>query len=435
MDWKELYQSKLKTAEEAVKVIQSGDRVVIGHAVGEPIKVVDAMVEHAVKENLSDIEINQQIDMGHSLHAQPGMEKHFRQNNFFVGAGTRECINSGRGDFTPCFFYQLPDLFRTDMKPNVLLATLSTPDEHGYCSYGISCDYTKPVAEMDGVTVIGTINPNMPRTLGDSFIHVKDIDIIVEDDTAIPELGAPRIGEVEMAIGKNIASLVKDGDCLQLGIGAIPDAVLKFLDDKKDLGIHSEMISDGVIDLYEKGIINCKAKNVNRGKMVIAFLMGSRRLYDFVDNNPGIYMAPVDYVNNPMVIGSNDNVVSINSSVEVDLTGQACSEAMGMKQFSGIGGQVDFVRGAAFSKGGRSILAFPATAKKGEVSKIVPFLTHGAPVTTSRTDIDYVVTEFGIAKLKGKSLRERARQLIQIAAPQFRDSLAQEFELRFAEKY
>lgn len=432
MDWKKLYDEKKTSMQEAVKVIKSNDRIVIGHAVGEPINLVDAMVDHVVKNDLRNIEINQQVDMGHSLYAQPGMEKHFRQNSFFLGSKTRDCINTGRGDFTPCFFYQLPDLFRNTLIPNVLLVTLSEPDEHGYCSFGVSCDYTKPVAEMEGVTVIASINKNMPRTLGDSFIHVSNIDIIVEDDAPIPELPLPKIGEVEMAIGKNIASLVNDGDCLQLGIGAIPDAVLKFLDDKKDLGIHSEMISDGVIDLYEKGVINCSKKNINRGKMVVAFLMGSKRLYDFVDNNPAVYMAPVDYVNNPAIIGQNDHLVSINSSVEVDLMGQACSEAMGLKQFSGVGGQVDFVRGAAFSKGGKSIIAFPSSAKGGTISKIVPFLSQGGPVTTSRCDIDYVVTEHGIAKLKGHSLRERAEQLIKVAAPQFRDDLTKEFNARFS---
>ncbi|MDR0923197.1 MAG: 4-hydroxybutyrate CoA-transferase, partial [Hungatella sp.] len=221
----------------------------------------------------------------------------------------------------------------------------------------------------------------------------------------------------------------------QLGIGAIPDAVLKFLGDKKNLGIHSEMISDGVIDLYERGVINCSAKNFNKDKMVVSFLMGTRRLYDFADDNPGLYMAPVDYVNHPTIIGRNDNLVSINSSVEVNLMGEACSEAMGLKQFSGIGGQVDFIRGASFSRGGRAILAFPATAKKGTISKIVPFLTQGATVTTTRNDVDYIVTEYGIAKMKGNTLRERARQLIRIAAPQFQDGLAEEFERRFAEKY
>ncbi len=435
MDWKEIYSSKLTTMEEAVKLIHSGDNVVIGHAVGEPIKLVDTMVDYVVKSELKDITIFQQVDMGHALYAQPGMEKYFRENSLFVGAKTRECVNSGRGDFTPCFFSKVPDYFRETQKPNVVLITVSEPDEHGYCSYGVSCDYTKPAAEVEGAKVIAAVNPNMPRTIGDSFIHVSNMAAIVEDDSPIPELGLPKIGDVEMAIGKNIATLVHDGDCLQLGIGAIPDAVLKFLDDKKDLGIHSEMISDGVVDLYEKGVINCRAKNYNNGKMVVTFLMGTKRLYDFADNNPAIYMAPVDYVNNPAVIGRNDNLVSINSSVEVDLMGEACSEAMGLNQFSGIGGQVDFIRGAALSKGGRAILAFPSTAKKGTISKIVPFLTQGATVTTSRNDVDYIVTEYGIAKMKGRTLRDRARQLISIAAPQFRDELAEEFERRFAEKY
>lgn len=435
MNWKEIYLSRLKTMDEAVQLIKSGDHVVIGHAVGEPIKLVDAMVDYAGKANLKNIEIIQQVDMGHCLYAQPGMEKHFRENSFFLGAKTRECVNSGRGDFTPCYFYQIPYYFQNLKKPDVVLVTLSLPDEHGYCSFGVSCDYTKPAAEVEGTKVIAVVNPNMPRTQGDSFIHVSDIDVIVEDDTPIPELGRPLIGDVEMAIGESIASLVHDGDCLQLGIGAIPDAVLKFLGNKKNLGIHSEMISDGVIDLYERGVINCSKKNFNRDKMVVSFLMGTRKLYDFVDDNPAVHMAPVDYVNHPSIIGKNDNLVSINSSLEVNLMGEACSEAMGLKQFSGIGGQVDFIRGASFSKGGRAILAFPATAKKGTISKIVPFLTQGATVTTSRNDVDYIVTEYGIAKMKGNTLRERARQLIRIAAPQFKDGLAEEFERRFAEKY
>lgn len=435
MDWKEMYTSKLKTLEDAVKIIKSGDKVVIGHAVGEPVGLVDALADYGVKADLRDVEIYQMVDMGHSLHAQPGMEKHFIEKSMFLGAKTRDCVNSGRGDFIPCYFYQAPDFYRSIQNPDVVLVTLSLPDEHGYCSFGVSCDYTKPAAEVEGAKVVAVVNPNMPRTLGDSFIHVSDIDVIVEDDSLVPELGLPKIGDVEMAIGKHIASLVKDGDCLQLGIGAIPDAVLKFLDDKKDLGIHSEMISDGVIDLYEKGVINCSAKNFNRDKMVVSFLMGSKRLYDFADDNPSLFMAPVDYVNHPIIIGQNDNMVSINSSVEVDLMGEACSEAIGLKQFSGIGGQVDFIRGASFSKGGRSILAFPSTAKNGTVSKIVPYLTQGGTVTTSRNDVDYIVTEHGIARMKGKTLRERARALIGIAAPQFRDELAKEFENRFAEKY
>ena len=275
----------------------------------------------------------------------------------------------------------------------------------------------------------------MPRTLGDSFLHINDIDILVEHNQPVPILPNPKITDVEMKIGENCAKLINDGDTLQLGIGAIPDAVLKFLDGKKDLGIHSEMISDGVVDLYEKGVITCKKKNLNTNKMVVAFLMGTQKLYDFVHDNPIINMMDIEYVNNPIIIGKNDNMISINSALEVDLMGQVCSEAIGLKQFSGIGGQVDFIRGAAFSKGGKSILAFPSTAKNGTISKIVPFLKEGSAVTTSRTDVDYIVTEHGIAHLKGQTLRERARRLINIAAPQFRDDLIIEYEKRFKEKF
>lgn len=435
MGWKETYASKITTYEEAVKNIKSGDVVTIAHAVGEPKKLVDTMVEYAVAADLKDITIHQMVAMGNGLYGQPGMEKHFNVDPTFLGGPTREVVNSGRGNFTPCFFYQVPDLWVNEQPSDVLLVTLSTPDKNGYCSFGVSCDYTKPVAECPKTKVIAVCNPNMPRAMGDNFIHVNAIDVIVEDDCPIPELGLPKIGDVEKSIGEKVASLIKDGDCLQLGIGAIPDAVLTFLGDKKDLGIHSEMVSDGVVELYEKGVVNCKAKNFNKDKMVIAFLMGTKRLYDFADNNPAIMMMPVDYVNHPIIIGKNDNMVSVNSCMQVDLQGQVCSEAMGLKQFSGIGGQIDFIRGAAFSKGGRAILAFPATAKGGTISKIVPFLTPGAPVTTSRTDVDYIVTEFGIAKMKGRNLRERARQLINVAAPQFRDELAVEFEKRFAEKF
>ena len=434
MGWKETYNAKLKTMEEAVKCIKSGDKIVIGHAVGEPVKLVDTMVDYVVKSDLGDIQINQMVAMGHCLYGQPGMEKYFKVNSLFNGKGTRDAVNTGVGDFVPCFFYQAPDYWRYTNQPDYIFITVSKPDENGNCSYGVSCDYTKPVSEIEGCKVIACVNPNMPYALGNNFINVEDIDIIVEDDSAMPELPIAPLGEVEMAIGKNISTLINDGDCLQLGIGSIPDAVLKCLGDKKDLGIHSEMISDGVVDLVEAGVVTCKKKNFNPGKAVITFLMGTKRLYDFANNNEMVYMAPVDYVNNPMIIGQNDNLVSINSSIEVDLMGQACSEAMGLKQFSGIGGQVDFIRGAAFSKGGRAILAFPATAKKGAVSKIVPFLTHGAPVTTSRTDVDYVVTEYGIAKLKGNSLKERAKQLINVAAPQFREDLAGEYEERFHQK-
>ena len=435
MGWKETYASKLTSMDEAAKVVKSGDTVIIAHAVGEPVALIDKMVDYAVAADLHDIKIHQMVAMGHGKYGEPGMEKHFDVNPVFLGGSTRDVVNSGRGNFTPCFFYQVPELFTTDYAADVLFCTVSKPDKNGFCSFGTSCDYTKPAAECPKTKVVAVVNPNMPRAMGDNFIHVDNIDVIVEDDAPIPALPIAKIGDTEKAIGEKVASLIKDGDCLQLGIGSIPDAVLTFLGGKKDLGIHSEMVSDGVVDLYEKGIITCKAKNFHKDKMVITFLMGTQKLYEFADDNPVIEMMPVDFVNNPMVIGQNDNMVSINAALQVDLQGQVCAEAMGLKQFSGIGGQVDFIRGAAYSKGGRAILAFPATAKGGTISKIVPFLTEGSPVTTSRCDVDYIVTEYGIAKMKGRTLRERARQLIGLAAPQFRDDPAVEFEKRFAEKY
>jgi 4-hydroxybutyrate CoA-transferase len=312
----------------------------------------------------------------------------------------------------------------------VLLAQLSPPDEHGYCSFGISNDYTKPAAECADI-VIAQINRNMPRTFGDCFIHVSELDYIVEADMQVIELAPPEITNVEKAIGENCASLIHDGDTLQLGIGAIPDAVLLFLKEKNDLGIHSEMISDGVVTLAEAGVINNKKKVLHNGKFVISFMMGTRKLYDFVDNNPAICMMPIDYVNDPVVIAQNVNIVSINSCVQVDLMGQVCSESIGLRQISAVGGQVDFVRGANMAKNGRTIIAMPSTAAGGKVSKIVAFLDQGATVTTSRCDVNYVVTEYGIAQLKGQTLRERARRLIEIAHPDFRDSLKAEFEKRF----
>lgn len=432
MGWKETYNDRLMTAEEAVKKIKSKDRVVIGHAVGEPSYLVDKMVEN--KEQYEDVEIVHMVAMGEGKYCQSGMEKHFRHNAMFVGGCTRDAVNSGRGDFTPTFFYQVPKLFRTTMPVDVALIQVTSPDEHGYCSLGVSVDYTSAAVEV-AKTVIAQVNDQLPRTMGESFVHVSEIDCFVEHSAPIIQLAAPKIGDVEKAIGENCASLISDGDTLQLGIGAIPDAVLLFLKDKKDLGIHSEMFSDGVVELVESGVVTNKKKTLHPGKMVVAFLMGSKKLYDFVNNNPMVEMYPVDYVNDPVVIMKNDNIVSINSCVQVDLMGQVCSESIGMTQISGVGGQVDFVRGVSMAKNGRSIIAMPSTAGKGKFSKIVPFLDEGAAVTTSRNDVDYIVTEYGIAALKGKTLKERAKALIQIAHPDFRDELALEYEKRFKAAY
>jgi 4-hydroxybutyrate CoA-transferase len=421
MDWKADYVSKLTTANEALKVVKSGDRVVFAHACGEPLELVDALVARAPE--LRDVEIVHMVAMGKGEYAKPEFAESFFHNSVFVGASTRDAVHNGRGDYTPTFFHEIPDLFLKGYLPvDVVLIQLSPPDKHGWCSFGISVDYTKPAASV-AKTVVALVNPNMPRTHGDSFIHVSDIDVIIEGDAPIIELQPPRIGPVEEAIGQHIAGLVDDGSCLQLGIGGIPDAVLLFLHAKNDLGIHTEMFSEGVVDLYNEGVVTNARKTLHRDKMVANFLMGTRRLYDFVDDNPAVNMFPVSYVNDPFVIAQNDQVVAINSAIQVDLMGQVVADTMGPMQFTGIGGQVDFVRGAARSKGGKAIIALPSTAKKGTVSRIAATISDGAAVTTMRADVDYVVTEHGIAHLKGKGLRERAFALLDIADPAFRDQI------------
>lgn len=433
MDWKTLYKEKLISAGGAAKKIKSGSRIVTGHATGEPQKVIEAMVNES--ERYSNVEIVHMIGMGPGEYVKKDKEFNFKHNALFVGASTREAVAEGRAEFTPCHFSEVPRLFKEEyLKVDVAIIQVSPPDNNGYCSFGISNDYTKPAAECAKL-VIAEVNPKMPRTLGDSFIHIKDIDHIVEVDYDIIELKPSRIGEIEKAIGENCAELIEDGSTLQLGIGAIPDAVLLFLKDKKDLGIHSEMISDGVVELVEAGVITNKRKNLHKNKMIVTFLMGTKKLYDFVNDNPMVETFPVDYVNNPTVIGSNDNMISINSCIQIDLMGQIASESIGIKQFSGVGGQVDFIRGANMSKGGKSIIAIPSTASKGKVSRIVPFLDNGAAVTTSRNDVHYVATEYGIAELRGKSLKERARALINIAHPNFREELIKEWENRFNKKF
>lgn len=425
VNWKEVYRKKTTDAKTAVKNIKSGDRVVIGHAASEPQMLVEAMVENY--ESYRDVEIVHMVALGKGKYTAPEMKEHFRHNALFVGASTRLAIKEGRGDYTPCFFYEIPRLFKNGYLPvDVALIQVSLPDEHGYCSYGVSCDYTKAAAEC-AKFIIAEVNPNMPSVLGDNFIHVSDIDCIVESEIPLIELQPPKISEVEREIGKYCASLIEDGSTLQLGIGSIPDAVLMFLKDKKDLGIHSEMFSDGVVDLYNEGVITNKLKTSHRGKMIVTFLMGTKKLYDFVNNNPLVELYPVDYVNDPVVISKNDKMVSINSCIQVDFMGQVASESIGPLQFSGTGGQVDYVRGSSMAKNGKSIIAMPSTASKGKISRIVPNLDFGTAVTTSRNDVQYIVTEYGIADLRGKTLRDRAKALIRIAHPKFREELTTKF--------
>ena len=432
MSWKTWYQEHLCTAQEAVQKIKSGDRVVVAHACGEPSAVLDAMVANAAQ--YQNVEIVHMVAMGKAEYCKPEYDSNFHHNAFFLGGSTRAAAAEGRVDFTPVYFSEIPSVLREELPPNVTMLQCSPPDEHGYVSLGVSVDYTKGAAENSQL-VIAQVNKNMPRTLGDSFLHVTQIGAFVELDTPVIELAPPKITNVERAIGENVAKLIKDGDTLQLGIGAIPDAVLLFLKEKNDLGIHTEMFSDGVVELVEAGVITNKAKTLHRGQSVATFLMGTRRLYDYVDNNPAVAMYPVDYVNDPYVIGKNDNLVSINSCVQVDIMGQVVSTSAGLRQISGVGGQIDFVRGANISKGGRAIMAMPSTTGKGKISKIVPFLDQGSAVTTSRNDVNYVITEYGIAQLRGKSLRKRAEALIEIAHPDFRDELRAEFRRRYPRDY
>jgi 4-hydroxybutyrate CoA-transferase len=434
MPWQEEYKRKLTTAEAAVKAIKSSDRVVVGHAYGQPQHLVKAMV--ANKDAYKKVEIVHMVSLSPAPYCDQEMREHFIHNSFFVGVNSRKAVNEGRAKYTPCFFHELPRLFTSGvLLVDVTMCQLSPPDDEGYCSFGISVDYTKPAAEASKI-VIAQINEEMPRTRGDAFVHISKLDYIVEHDEPLLELGYEKTGNTgtekeqyvskitaEMDIGRYCAELIEDGACLQLGIGAIPDAVLPFLEEKKDLGIHTEMFADGVVELVQKGVINGARKNINRGKLVANFLMGTRKLYDFVHDNPLVEMHPVHYTNDPYIIGQNDKVVSINSCLQVDLLGQVASDTIGPLQFSGVGGQVDFVRGAARSKGGKSILAFPSTAGGGKYSRIVPRLDDGAAVTTSRCDVHYIVTEYGIANLRGKSVKERAEQLIAIAHPDFRPQL------------
>lgn len=427
-DWAKEYPEKFVSAEEAVRHIKSGDKIVFTHACGESQTLTNALV--AQSSRLENVGIIHMVAMGTAPYCQPEMEKHFRHNALFVGASTRKAVEEGRADFTPVFFSEVPNSFRTGIIPlNVVFLQVTEPDENGNCSFGISVDYTQPAAEVAKL-VVAQINKNMPYTYGNG-INIRDIDYIVRKDEPLIELPAPKIGETERKIGEYVASLIGDGDTLQLGIGAIPDAVLSFLGDKKDLGIHSEMFSDGVVDLANKGVITNAKKTIDTGKFVVTFLMGTKKLYDFVDHNPDVLVKPVNYTNDPFVIAQIDNIVCINSAIQVDLMGQVNAEMIGARQFSGVGGQVDFVRGAARSKGGRSIIAMPSTTARGKVSKICANLDSESAVTTSRNDVNYIVTEYGIAALKGKTLKQRAEALIKIAHPDFRAGLIEEFEKRF----
>ena len=421
MSWRGDYAKKVQTAEQALLSVRSGMRVYIQPGCAEPETLVEALLKRA--PFVKNVEVVHLLTLGNADYVKPEMEGHFRHNAIFIGGNVREAVNEGRADYTPTYLSEVEELFESGAMPiDLALIQVSPPDSHGFCSFGVGVDTTLTAAKC-AKYVVAQVNEQMPRTYGDSFIHVSKIHSFVESSRPLCELPKPRITEMHVAIAKNVAGLIDNGAVLQTGIGGIPDAVLPFLMDRKDLGVHTELVSDSVIPLIEAGVITGNRKNYKPRKIVLGFVLGTKKLFDFVDNNPIFEFRTTAYANNPITIARNDNMVAINSALQIDLTGQVCSDSIGTQFYSGIGGQVDFLRGASNSKGGKPIIALPSTAKDGTVSRIAPMLSPGAGVVTSRGLIRYVVTEYGVAYLHGKSIRERAKALIEIAHPKFREEL------------
>ncbi|MBI3958294.1 MAG: acetyl-CoA hydrolase/transferase family protein [Chloroflexi bacterium] len=421
MRWPDVYRETMTSAANAVERVKSGNRIYLGGGAGVPQTLVDALVARSAE--LRDVELVHILHFGNASYVQPEYAASFRHNAIFIGNNVRSAVQAGRADFTPVFLSEIPRLFQRQILPlDFAFVQVSPPDEHGFCSFGVEVGCTKPAAAAASV-VIAEVNRQMPRSLGDSFIHVRDIDVFVEADYAIPEAPQGGASPVHKRIGELVAEMIPDGATLQMGIGSIPDAVLANLHSHKNLGIHTELFSDGVVQLVEEGIITGAEKTLHPGKLVAGFLFGSKRLYDFIEDNPFVEMHPTDYVNDPFVIARNERMVSINSAIEVDLTGQVAADSIGPAFYSGVGGQLDFIRGAARSKEGKPIIALPASTKGGTISRIVSTLKAGAGVTTTRNDVHYVATEFGVAELYGKSVRQRVQALIAIADPAFREEL------------
>lgn len=428
--WSNIYESRIVSPQEAVQAIKSGMRIFLTGNCSVPQKVLGALVEYA--PNLQNVEICQALTVGPADYVAPEMEGHLRVNTMFISANIRKAVQEGRADFTPVLLSEFPLLFKRKYLPlDVALIHVSPPDEHGFCSLGIEVGLTKSAAESSKI-IIAEVNQKMPRTLGDAFIHVSKLNYVVPVDYPLPELpmGDEGSSEIIEKIAGYIAELIPDGATMQMGIGAIPDAVLKFLFEKRDLGIHTELFSDGVIDLVEAGVLTNARKTLHTGKIIAGFILGTKRLYDWVDDNPLIELHPTEYVNDPFVIAQNERMVAVNSAIEVDLTGQVCADSIGPKLYSGVGGQLDFIYGASRSKDGVPIIALPSTAKN--ISRIVSTLKPGAGVVTTRNHVRYIVTEYGVADLYGKTIRQRAQALINIAHPDFRDQLTKEAkELHF----
>ncbi len=422
--WKEEYRSKLTTAEDAVKHIKSGDTVYIQSHAAAPEKLISAMVGRA--HELEDVKIMHLMTLGRADYAKPEYQGSFRLKALFIGPNVREAVNDGRAEFIPIMLSEIPYLFESGEVPvDVCLIQVSPPDSHGYCSYGVSVDCTLAARKRARV-VLAQVNRQMPRTLGRSFVHVSRLDHIIEVDEPLLEITPGLPSKEEEELGKYVADLVEDEATLQLGIGAIPNAILSFLRSKKNLGVHSEMLTDGIVDLIEEGIITNDAKTLLPGKVAVSFVMGTKRLYDFVDNNPLVEFQTSDFINDPFIISRNNKMTAINSALQVDVTGQVEAGSIGSYLYSGFGGQLDFIRGATSARQGKAIIALPSTAKNGTVSRIKACLSPGACVVTTRADVHYVVTEFGVAQLFGRTLKERVHALINIAHPKFRAELEEE---------
>ncbi len=426
-DWKQNHADRLSEPAAAMKLINPGDTIFIGTGCAQPNCLVRAMVD---ARHVHDVHVVHMLTMGEAPYAQEPHRARFGLNTFFVAENVREALARGMGDYTPIFLSEVPAEFEEGRIPiDVALIQVSPPDSRGLCSLGVSVDIVKAAA-ANAHYVIAQVNTQMPRTHGDSFIHVNHVDVLVAQDEPIYETPAAKLDDRLRKLGENVAHLVEDGSTIECGIGNVPQAVAQFLHGKKDLGIHTEMFSDWVIELVECGAVTSAKKSINRGKIVASFCMGSRKLYDYIDDNPLFEFYPTEYVNDPFVIAQHEKLVAINVALEIDLTGQVCADSIGYQLYSGFGGQVDFVRGAARSRGGKAIIALPSTARDDTVSRIVPALSEGAGVVTTRADVHYVVTEYGIAYLHGKSIRERALALINIAHPRFRQQLVQDAKRR-----
>ena len=415
---------KYITAEEAVKLVKSGDRVYLQAAAATPTVLTNALTERA--SELRNVEICHLHTEGEARYANPELAESFHVNSFFIGGNVRHTIKAGNGSYTPVFLSELPYLFRNNVIPlDVVFIHVSPPDKHGYCSLGVSVEATVAAIENAKI-VIAQVNPQMPRTFGDGIIHISELNYLVEVDVPIYTHEIEPFTAAEEKIGTYIASLIEDRSTLQMGIGSIPNAALSKLTNHKDLGLHTEMFSDGVIDLIESDVINCNYKGSLRGKVLSTFLLGSKRLYDFVNDNPFVELRESSFVNDTARIRKNAKMIAINSAIEVDLTGQVCADSIGAQMYSGVGGQMDFIRGASLSDGGKAIIALPSVTKDGQ-SRIVPFLKQGAGVVTTRGHIHYVITENGIADLKGKSLKQRAAELVLIAHPDHQERIEKEY--------